>query len=92
MLYNFIFYQSYRMMLVFAVSVLSLLSITTSAPLDGKDLTKILVQVGTALNLMDDNAIQSYGVDPSILLFRDQINNLIPEDVLELGRGQVKLP
>ena len=79
-------------MLVFAVSVLSLLSISTSAPLDKEDLTNILVKVGTALNLMDDNAIQSYGVDPSILLFRDQINDLIPQDVLELGRGQVKLP
>ena len=75
-----------------AVAVLSLLSIATTTPLNAKDYSNILVQVRTALNLMDDNAIKSYGVNPSVLLFRDQINNLIPQDVLQLGRAQVKLP
>ena len=80
------------MKLLLAVAVLSLLSIATTAPLNAKDYSNILVQVGTALNLMDNNAIKSYGVDPSVLLFRDQINSLIPQDVLQLGRSQVKLP
>ena len=82
----------YRMKLLFAITVLTFLSCVTSAPLDAEDYLDILTQVGTALNLMDDEAIKAYGVDPSILLFRDQINKLIPQDVLKTGQAGVKLP
>ena len=82
----------YRMKLLFAITVLTLLLCVTSAPLDAEDYLDILTQVGTALNLMDDEAIKAYGVDPSILLFRDQINKLIPQDVLKTGQAGVKLP
>ena len=82
----------YRMKLLFAVTVLTILSCVTSAALDAEDYLDILTQVGTALNLMDDEAIKAYGVDPSILLFRDQINKLIPQDVLKTGQAGVKLP
>ena len=80
------------MKLVFAIVALTYLSISTSAPLDGKDYFDILTRVGTALNLMDDDAIRAYGIDPSILLFRTEINKLIPPELLKAGQAQVKLP
>ena len=75
------------MKFVLAFAALTLLSIAAAAPLDGKDYVSILTRVGTALNLMDENTIKTYGVDPSILLFRDQINQLIPQDVLKNGQA-----
>ena len=75
------------MKFVLAFAALTLLSIAGTAPLDGKDYVNILTRVGTALNLMDENTIKTYGVDPSILLFRDQINQLIPQDVLKNGQA-----
>ena len=75
------------MKFLLAIAALTLLSISTAAPLDGKDYVSILTRVGTALNLMDENTIKTYGVDPGILLFRDQINQLIPQDVLKNGQA-----
>ena len=46
----------------------------------------ILKSVAMALNGLDDETIKSYGIDPGMLKFRDELNSVIPQDLTKTIR------
>ena len=68
--------------LLFAATIL--LTTTVAGPIDNPSLAlvKALADKGVATAFLKDKTIQSYGIDPRMLKFRDEVNNLIPQDVL----------
>ena len=74
------------------MKVLSLVFFTycilfTAAVLGGPiDYPAILKSVVMALNGLDDETIKSYGIDPGMLKFRDELNSVIPQDLTKTIR------
>ena len=58
----------------------------TTAVARPMDYPAILKGVGMALNALDDKTIQSFGIDPAMLQFRNELNNVIPQDIMKTIR------
>ena len=69
--------------LSFLFAAIILFTAVVSAPVD---YPTILKGVAMALNALDDKTIQSYGIDPAMLTFREELNNVFPQDILNTIR------
>ena len=69
---------------------LTLISMCASAPaqIDLNDIP--WVKIVMALETLDDSTIKAYGIDPSVLLFRDQLKAMIPAELLQLAQQNGK--
>ena len=67
--------------LLFAATVL--FSTTVAGPIDYPSFLK---GVDMALIVLDDKTIQSYGIDPEMLKLRDELNKVIPQDIMKTIR------